>query len=363
MGLLRLTLLRRRAFTLIELLVVIAIIAILVALLLPAVQQAREAARRSQCLSNLKQLGIAIHNYHDVHTAVPPACGVDGGGAFNFRRHSALFNLLPFMDQQPAYDESVNFLEPPGGATTAAWDNAVPATSIQLSVHRCPSDPDGGSPMATIAKSNYRLCRGDSGWDVNHRWSGNGGRGLRGFFLQNSNEGFANGVRRFRDVQDGLSNTIAMGEAIIAKPNADRIQFGAVTADIGASSTNPAACLATVNGDGVYSNLGPDPNWSSFNSGVRAYDGAYPFTGFVTVLPPNSPSCVNNDHDSDGLMSLSSQHSGGAHVLFADGATRFISDNIDTGDLTAQPVVSGASPYGIWGALGSVSGSEEMGDF
>jgi prepilin-type processing-associated H-X9-DG protein len=119
-----------------------------------------------------------------------------------------------------------------------------------------------------------------------------------------------------------------------------------------------------VGANGVYTTLG-DGNGAVL-SGQRAYDGAPPFTGVNTVLGPNSASCKNgndNNHDRDGIMTMSSQHTGGAQVLLCDGSVRFISDNIDNGNLAAGIVVSGPSPYGIWGALGSVNGGETVGEF
>jgi prepilin-type N-terminal cleavage/methylation domain-containing protein len=134
---------RPRGFTLIELLVVIAIIAILVALLLPAVQQAREAARRSQCKSNLKQLGVALHNYHDVHSVFPPGCVNQEGDTANPDDRDRLnwtwpVYLMPYMDQAPLYEQ----LNPgPTRATAAVSDPAKRAVMQQpLAAFRCPSD-------------------------------------------------------------------------------------------------------------------------------------------------------------------------------------------------------------------------------
>jgi prepilin-type N-terminal cleavage/methylation domain-containing protein len=147
---------RRRGFTLIELLVVIAIIAILIALLLPAVQQAREAARRTQCKNNLKQIGLALHNYHDAHDCFPfgwggtrPATGSPG--------YSAISQLLPFFDQAPLYN-TINFSLP---LTDPA--NDVPRRQ-ELPILRCPSDFDNPQPNAGGA-INYMANKGS-----NHLW-------------------------------------------------------------------------------------------------------------------------------------------------------------------------------------------------
>lgn len=363
---------RRKAFTLIELLVVIAIIAILIALLLPAVQQAREAARRTQCKNNLKQFGLAIHNYHDVYNCVPLGCTVAGatpagqaGGANEFRRFSAHFPLLPYIEQDNLYKASVAELAPINGAS-AAWSSSVPAVSTQTAHLLCPSDGIvSGNPEQRPAQTNYMFSRGDNAWDYNQQWHGNGGRGLRGFFKGVRNDGQAGTPRRFRDVTDGLSNTIAMGERIKAIAGGRSVLDGATTTTVSQGGRRrPADCKASIGQNGIYTNLGNGRG--SRLAGVRAYDGAPPFTMITTILAPNSASCKhqnNNAHDRDGIMTMASRHTGGAQVLLGDGSVRFLSENIDTGDLTAQPVTGGRSPYGIMGALGSVSGGETLGEF
>ena len=359
----------RRAFTLIELLVVIAIIAILVALLLPAVQQAREAARRAQCKSNMKQLGIAIHNYHDVHNATPlgstPAGGTIGGNSNQIRRYSAHLALLPFEDQTGLYEATMANLEPAGG-NSASWQNSVPAVSSRLPALLCPSDPRSNIDAAKT-KTNYMFSHGDNAWDQNPAWNGNGGRGIRGFFTCIRNDGQGGRARNFRDVLDGLSNTIMMGERITAKSGGNSISQGVTTTTVSEGGRrNPSLCLASIGPGGVYTSVGN--NAGSKLAGVRAFDGAPPFTTVNTIIGPNGPSCKhqnNNGHDRDGVFTMTSQHAGGVHVLMGDGVVRFVSDGIDTGDLTSAPVTGGRqSPYGVWGALGSVAGSEDqLGDF
>ena len=356
---------RRKAFTLIELLVVIAIIAILIALLLPAVQQAREAARRTQCKNNFKQLGLAIHNYHDVFNTVPLGCTIAGTtGGNQIRRFSGHLGMLPYMEQAPLYEATMADLEPPGG-DSASW-SAVPAVDTQLDYLLCPSDSVvQGNPEQRRCTTNYMFCRGDNAWDYNPAWHGNGGRGIRGFFLGIRDDGQAGGPRRFRDVTDGLSNTIAMGERIKAKAGANSIRTGATTTTVAEGGRqNPALCKASVDQNGVYVSLG-NGNGARL-AGTRAYDGAPPFTAVTTILAPNSASCKHgndNSHDRDGVMTMTSWHVGGAQVLLGDGSVRFISENIDTGNLTAAPVTAGPSPYGVFGALGTVNGGEVIGEF
>ncbi len=362
-------LVRRRAFTLIELLVVIAIIAILVALLLPAVQQAREAARRAQCKSNMKQLGVALHNYHDVHSVLPLGCtaagGTIGGNSNQTRRFSAYLGILPYIDQAPLYDATMENLEPAGG-NSAPWQNGVPCVVAKLPSIRCPSDPDS-SVDGRKAHTNYLFSHGDNAWDQNPAWNGNGGRGIRGMFTCVRNDGQGGRARNFRDVTDGLSNTIAMGERIVAKNGGNSIQQGTTTTTVsngGRRAPHLVSCYASVGPDGKYTSVGN--NNGSKLAGTRAFDGAPPFTTVNTIIPPNGPSCKhqnNNAHDRDGVFTMSSHHVGGVHVLMGDGAVRFIGDSIDAGDPTRDPVPTGESPFGVWGALGTVSGNELIGDF
>ena len=353
--------LSRKGFTLIELLVVIAIIAILIALLLPAVQQAREAARRTQCKNNFKQMGLAIHNYHDVYGTAPFGCtGAFGSG---YRRFSGHFGMLPYIDQANAYTQASAVMD--SGAAGAPWNGAVNDILIQTNNLLCPSDGVSVAGSQRMrATTNYMFCYGDNAWDSNPGWAANGGRS-RGFFMGQQGNGNG-GVRRFRDVTDGLSNTIAMGERIKAKDGADSILTGGTTTSVASGGRdNPALCLASVGADNRYTTLG-DGNGSRL-AGVRAYDGTPPFVGCHTTLPPNSPSCKNgndNQHDRDGIMSMSSHHTGGAQVLLADGSVRFVSENIDSGNATAAPLTGGApSPYGIFGALGTVQSGEVIGEW
>ena len=354
---------RRRAFTLIELLVVIAIIAVLVALLLPAVQQAREAARRSSCKNNLKQLGLGIHNYHDVHNHVPMAGTLSTSSP---RRTSGHYGLLPFMDQAPLYNQASEWIKTSNGRTP--WDGGGPnrVWKETLPYMACPSDnpanTEGGGGQ-NRGKTSYTFSRGDSSWDHNPDWAGNGGRGNRGFFTTPRNDITQT---RFRDVVDGLSNTIAMAERIIAKPGSRKVTDGAVAISVGGTiRDNPQGALARI-----------DPATNSVTGGVRHWsgqrwaDGAPVFTGCTTILGPNKGNFQNNGWDgSDGIFEPSSLHTGGVHCLMGDGAVRFISENIDTGDTTCRvpdhPGSNctprfGPSPYGVWGALGSKNGSDQV---
>jgi prepilin-type N-terminal cleavage/methylation domain-containing protein/prepilin-type processing-associated H-X9-DG protein len=354
---------KRRAFTLIELLVVIAIIAILIALLLPAVQQAREAARRSSCKNNLKQLGLALHNYHEAYKMLP--MGSTHSDKFpGPRRRSGFVALLPFYEQEGLANEFDRT-----GDDKVPWDQNYVPNQAQLPLLQCPSDSlttEGG----LVGKTSYAFSRGDSSWDQN-QWSGNGGRGQRGMFtsLGDGNDDPVNpdtahgSCKSFRDALDGLSNTILMSERIIAKPQGISPETGATKMDVDDNLRfNPAAMFA-VNYDFATKNY--TPGNIQRHAGARWADGAPHFTGHTTILGPNKGAYGNDGWDGcDGIYEPSSQHRGGVHVLMGDGSVQFISENIDTGN-TSSPVPddgtvgNGQSPYGIWGALGSRAGGDQ----
>ncbi len=328
----------RRAFTLIELLVVIAIIGILVALLLPAVQAAREAARRTQCSNNLRQWGLALHNFHDTHGKVPPMYGRVGfstEGAANTQYVSGLLHMLPFIEQANLFDTY-------GGGVP--WDSPVGTfEKTQLSVLLCPSSRNPTHDKSTKAGSHYIMCGGDE-YKIAYNAD------PRGMFALLNNRPPQIG---FADIADGLSNTIAMSEQITPTgPDS----LGWVAAKI--SSEIPVDCLSTFTDRYVVDVLyggGSDRDRTS-----RWVDGRPYFVGFQTILPPNSPSCIKAGEGGDGLMSASSEHPGGVTVLMADGSVRFVEETIDCGDLSKKAPRNNRAPtvYGVWGALGSKAGGE-----
>ncbi len=336
-----------RGFTLVELLVVIAIIGILVGLLLPAVQAAREAARRMSCGNNMKQLGLALHNYHDTFSRLPAGLTIEPGGILAPRRYSGFVGMLPFIEQGNVYNQISA-----DGFTRVPWDGGYVPFTTEIPTFNCPSDV---SRTGGIGKSNYMFCRGDSSWDHN-QWAGSGGRGLRGMFTGQSIH------KGFRDVQDGLSNTIAMSERTLAQ-NGTLVLDGGTVRNIGSGfrNNNPLECFAQV-GPGkryITTDLG-------FWSGLRWPDGAPAFTGCTTVLGPNTASCTQGGWDGeDGIYEPTSRHPGGVHCALGDGSVKFIAETIDTGnrslpppDAPGQP--NAQSPYGVWGALGSARGGEVL---
>ncbi|WP_347246033.1 DUF1559 domain-containing protein [Thermogutta sp.] len=351
------------AFTLVELLVVIAIIGILIALLLPAVQAAREAARRSQCTNNLKQIGLALHNYHDSHKRFPslgqgtntgdPATSTMGG-------LSAFVMLLPYLEQTSIYQQ---FSSPQANPPYPAW-GPVPWYGWNFRPHHvqvpsilCPSDggagklQDDGRPYWWQGDNNYVFCWGD---DISVDWRGRANP--RGIFGGDS-------FLSFSDILDGTSNTLAASEVVVSKRSDDRVTHGNYVENVGDGNLrqNPSQCLAFKGPNNTIVNA---PQIGELR-GVNWAWGTSVVTGFNTVLPPNSIGCKGfwSEWGSDHVMPPDSYHPGGVNALLADGSVRFISETINTGDLTRPEPTGGPSPYGVWGALGSRAGSESISGF
>ncbi|MFN3150305.1 DUF1559 domain-containing protein [Bremerella sp.] len=341
----------RRAFTLVELLVVIAIIGVLVALLLPAVQQAREAARRMQCTNNLKQLGLAMHNHHDTFGALPPLgnIAVDGNWGGN-RAYAWTIYILPYIEQTALNDNIRSQAEGPGlpspwSTANNTWENQN--WKVDIDGFICPSDSPPTDRGESPSLLNYKVCVGDD-YHQNHFQPSNQSRDNRGIFQIDRKLNFS-------AVTDGLSNTVLLGE--IAGSGGPRDLRGGVAVNM--QSWNPQACSARydvstkqLTGD-VRANFRPHTG--------RAWDGRPYFVGFATMVGPNGPSCHWGGVDGNEHMgTLSSWHPGGGNVVMADGSVHFITETIDTGNQAAdsQATPSGQSDYGVWGALGSRNGGE-----
>ena len=358
---------RKRGFTLIELLVVIAIIAVLIALLLPAVQQAREAARRTQCKNNLKQLGLALHNYESTFSVYPMT------NAQNYLPNTQGFSpqarLLPYLEQanlqnlldftQPAFTGPFNALIPnPLFAT--AFANPIP-------FFLCPSDPaptqNTGAGGAVYAGLNYMISYG-SGTAANYdlRWK------TDGIAYENSNA-------RIADVTDGTSNTVYASESVrsagadITLPAGTLPKFPyqyTMNGSTGVSATLQAVQGLAASGgnwtngpNGVISNPNLSAIWPSMtnwrgaaSAALRGRGTSWAHSGAISTMtngynPPNSriPDIVTHF---TGFFGPRSYHTGGANVLFGDGTVRFLGDSMDT--LTHR-------------GLHSRNGGEVVGDF
>jgi len=402
---------KQSGFTLVELLVVIAIIGVMVGLLLPAVQAAREAARRMSCGNNFKQIGLALHNYHASYDNLPkhmggtyrgrpgappnqnPTSSASAPGGTNVNDLSGMAALLPFFEQQALWEQiSTVFQVTKGTAIGGFFAPMGPSANLTLTQHatneytpwvtevktlRCPSDAGVGLPAS--GRSNYAFCLGDAvqgmadgprdDFGVSTQALAIAARdGCRGFFVPRD-------FKRFNDVLDGLSNTIAMGE--IATDLGDG-NIATQTARV------PMGVDLRVNPNGCASLIDPQRPRFWLEGTAEAVTGAenrrgYKWalgrpihTGFQTILPPNRQSCSINNVFAEGVFSASSNHQGGVHVLMGDGAVKFITDSIEAGSPTHRtvrhdgtqmdptlPTVPGSpSPFGLWGALGTRASSE-----
>lgn len=365
---------KRTGFTLVELLVVIAIIGILVGLLLPAVQAAREAARRMQCSNNLKQLGLAIHNYESAHKKFPFRRGGSVGTndaarrSGNFRRLSGFVPLLPYIEQAPLANQisggEIDAIGPipPGGP--AGWYGAnggYGPWKVQIPTYQCPSD----NPIKSASHGTncYAFSMGDwAGATASPRRFNDNALNDRGPF------GSFSIPKGFNSISDGTSNTIAMSERVFHGNVGIRNSLGTddvrkfVAVNQASVLASPGACLATAVGQYYAPGVRVKARFGSLWT-----DGQAERVAFNTILGPNKPSCVidgNGNADSiGGLLTASSNHTGGVNAVFMDGSVHFISENIDTGNVALPPVLSGPSPYGVWGALGSAAGGDAVGEF
>lgn len=340
----------RQAFTLIELLVVIAIIAILIALLLPAVQQAREAARRTQCRNNLKQFGLALHNYHDNYLRFPALRMGPNDGAGRQGDQTGVIYLLPYLDQAPLYSTI-----PQDGTVPVVWTTTfAPWRNTAGAAFLCPSSPipNSGSGVTTSGPLGLKSYHMSVGTTINNNYSGPT-NGMFQFGVQPA------GYKGMRDITDGTSNTIAMAERVLGNPGTRNVLGQTAFNVTGGIDTNPVLCQATaanrqyVTGTSI----------STWGSGALWAFGHAAQAAVTTVLPPNSPSCwaANNDNPSNqpGIFSATSLHTGGVHVLMGDGAVKFIGENISCGNYGVAP-----SPnFGVWGALGTIGGGETVGEY
>ncbi len=326
---------RRPGFTLIELLVVIAIIAILVALLLPAVQNAREAARRTQCKNNLKQIGLAMHNYHDVYNLFPVGACARPSTTFGLDISIGAFSsILPYMEQgnlKGLYNDTI------------PWERQLPAVAqTVIPSYLCPSavgpsidtNPVLASyPIGTrIGAIHYLLSKGaDKEWCFN---PSSNGVGMFGINLRTN----------FRDLTDGTSNTLCVGEG--ATGGAWRVSSG----------NAPLTPIAPPAGRVQQGWIAPQPN----PLGIQSLSGFTTAGNWgTTVVKLNQNPVVETVYDDTGLgtcaagtrdytSNFRSQHVGGAQFTLGDGSVRFISENIDAG---------------IYNALGGRQDGVVVGDF
>ncbi|MDX2037213.1 MAG: DUF1559 domain-containing protein [Isosphaeraceae bacterium] len=332
----------RSGFTLIELLVVIAIIAVLIALLLPAVQAAREAARRIQCTNNMKQLGLALHNYHDVNGAFPPGRIWRNSGfptIFSGEQNTTWFCLMLPMFEQGVLANAYNYSLGAEGPVLSlsnipALDANATVSGTKLAVFQCPSDrvntfrlnPNYAGPKYSAApfiytKGNYAVSWGNTGW----------GQGFRGTFTtQYQQSAFGHKMDiKISNVTDGTSNTVFVGEVLQgAELDVRGMMWSSVPG--GASfmtrfTPNAYKDYLNVRSDGDFLNNRP--------------------TLFCTPEPVLGLNCFPNASDSDAFAGARSRHPGGINVVLGDGSVRFIKNTIN---------------HPIWQALNTIASGEVL---
>jgi prepilin-type N-terminal cleavage/methylation domain-containing protein len=348
--------LSKRGFTLIELLVVIAIIAILVALLLPAVQQAREAARRSTCKNNLKQIGLALHNYHDTYNTFPPGYVsyttsqsttnltnvASGGGLWGWSTF-----ILPFVEAGPLYDA---LLIKNGQDLQDAFTNSagrLVEMRKPLAVYRCPSDsgkllndavdtagttfyrPTSAIDNKGVAMSNYVTINGSWHLSLDDATSGALSSGMLSPSRRCNGSFFRNSNINLKDLSDGTSNVIVAGER----------SWELARAAGGKVKCNSASAFG-MNGAGTFLNDNNSPALATFNDQTGNYQAAVLASGMFGInsrkISPSTQEYTlaadvdpGNNAEANCARGLSSFHTGGAQVILGDGSVRFVTENIN----------------------------------
>ena len=371
------------AFTLVELLVVIAIIGILIALLLPAVQAAREAARRMQCSNHLKQWGLALHTYHDANKKLP---GHANGFAAN---RSAAVPLFPFIEQTARYSEITSFDSTYDPVTQQYFNspyNDLAWWKGSISIAMCPSDGNSrsgytspGHTTGPFITTNY--CFSEADFIEEYYSRPNNKRSPFGTILTNNPIDIPGGWAHcsnnsFASVVDGLSNTIMMSERVSAPGDGlgayNNIKGGIAGPDVDLWKWRPADCLALRGPGNSY-------NWANGTANGQGTNLCYVkwhCCFFNTITPPNSPSCawtgyadgnaVNHLGSYAALFPPTSNHTGGVNVALGDASVTFITDTIDTGpDMTQwfrykNDGRSSESPFGTFGNLGAMNDGQSV---
>ena len=309
---------RRPAFTLIELLVVIAIIAVLIALLVPAVQKVREAANRTTCQNNLKQLGIGLHSHNDTRGRLPKGLVWNSGNYYDAPRTGWNYSIFPYIEQDTIY----RLL--PASAGNQQWypwwsaeaTNPNGPTRVVIPIWLCPSDEGvlhNTQPWGVFSLGNYHAVFG--GLNLAGARAGNGAeRGAMG----------VNWGARLTDISDGTSNTMVLAEYLRS---------------MGAGNDQRGMPWGDQPGYGhVYTQLSPNTNSPDLL-----------YVGWCDNKPQNNRPCINGDTGPNNTVAARSRHTGGLHVCLGDGSVRFVSNNVDL--------------ITVWRPLATIAGGEVMGEF
>jgi len=378
----------KRGLTLVELLAVIAIIGLLIALLLPAVQSARESARRSSCSSNLRQVSQGVLGFEAAFGKFPALSHewnlrdmlanaglstTDAGTATskNWSRVGPLFHILPYMDELAVYDRSID--------RWLTTDIYLSSTDAQPRAFLCPSDPVRPpwtfppKDWASVGVTSYHVCHGDTfgGISADPRYPNRGvfRYGKVGPWGTPITVPEQKRITTTAHVLDGLTNTVMLGEvAIFDGTNRFPGGVGRTPAQLnqgsnfhGTGADLPTVCLAVVNGSGRYSDF-PNDQPSSGAPGWRWWEGIERAIAFSTIAAPNKPRCGSNNGDL--IVPASSHHAFGAFVSLCDGSVRWVGDDIDdtpvSPNFSVYPLNKRPTNFGVWGAFGTIAGGELM---
>lgn len=319
----------RRGSTLIELLVVAAIIAMLVGILLPAVQSAREAARRAQCEGNLRQIALGLANYQLAVGCCPFGVGGGGGGPPTWLpRWSAQTRILPYLDQQNLYN-SLNFFFIPWDQYPGFSAPNETSLAVNIAIFLCPSDSDNIIDGHEMGHNSYRGNAGTLPYNLKFDSPDQTGKNNGVFWYQSA--------IRPADIRDGASSTALFSERCLGDPNAPDplgdYYLTQATASVCERASPATTPRHTIEGE-----------WS----GERWSDGNVFYTRYDHILTPNSPSCNagSDDYDAQVLVTATSRHPGGVNLALCDGSVRFVRNSVSAN---------------VWKALGTIGGREVIG--
>jgi len=352
---------KRVGFTLVELLVVIAIIGTLVGLLLPAVQQAREAGRRATCQNKLKQLALATLNHESTYQELPAADRslrikqATNNATFAYRV-SMLVALLPFLEEQSLYDSCITAIRAGNQPMGGVFDT-------NIAPFLCPSDPNVSNKLGAYrwGRTNYHGNAGDIATDPTYPWLRRGAIcSDQGRSAPSANNATLR-VVKLKDITDGTSQTLLLSEVIIGDQTT-RMPAGVGKTGSGIGWTAPpATCQSLVAATGneytaaVTSGYMPGVGWGFADP---------PNSLFYTHLPPNAARCAQ-DHNWAAYMPASSYHPGGVLVAMCDGSTAFVQNGIESGVPTVgtgnTEMLGGRSIRGVWGKLSTINAAEKDG--
>ncbi|MBR4751285.1 MAG: DUF1559 domain-containing protein [Thermoguttaceae bacterium] len=364
---------KRKGTAPLETLAVATINVMLICLLIPSINNAREAARRMRCTNNLKQIALALHNYRDANGVFPALATTFDNYDYEQPEHCPTIGInivvMPYIESNSIYyqfTEEAKTVKPGSSYLRGAGPGGRSAWTLQkpLNCFVCPADKNSKrieNKSFPMSKSNLVYCVGDSPRSCCHndQWEPyeRNKTSSRGMFR----------VQEWRPLDfavDGTSETVAISECCAGDNFEPNVKGGLgvvpqLSPNERAEAVNLGNCLTyAVRPDDPKLLRTPSNTWR----GTHWPDGRPASSGFSCNLPPNAPACVESNDFPWIAGGAQSYHPGGVNVAMLDGSVRFVANTIDVGDLSADQVVSGKSPYGVWGAMGSPNDGEKAAD-